>query len=309
MSSNVQFRIIFIGTPEYAVPYFQGIIESSAQCIAVITQPDQPVGRLKKIEPTPVKQAALELNIPVYQPLDIRTHEWSEKIRELAPDLMVVVAFGQIIPKSILDIPRYCCINVHPSLLPRHRGPAPLQETLLSGDTETGVTIMQMDEKMDHGPILTQVHIPLAPDETLASLRKKTTASGVPLLLKTIQDIQKGTAHPIPQDDSRVTYTRILTRESGKIDWNKSAGEINRQVCALNPWPGTWTEWNGARLKIFSTQPTKLSVPHNEKDIFEYHGVLIAQCNPGFLQLDSVQLEGKKVLSGADFVRGYKNKL
>jgi methionyl-tRNA formyltransferase len=305
----MKLHIIFMGTPEYAVSYFQGILDASFHCSAVITQPDQPIGRKKIIEPTPVKKIATQQNIPVYQPHDIRAPEWTETIENLHPDLIVVVAFGQIIPQSILNIPQYGCINVHPSFLPRHRGPSPLQEALLLGDSETGVTIIRMDEKMDHGLILAQERVPITLDETLVSLRKKTTDIGVPLLLRVIQDIQEEKAHALPQDHSLATYTRLLTRNSGKINWEKSSTDIDRHIRALNPWPGTWTEWNNARLKILVAHPSTLSLPHNEKNIFEYHGALIAQCNPGFLQLDSVQLEGKKILSGADFARGYKNKL
>lgn len=302
-------RIIYVGTPEFSVAFLEALIAAGHIPVAVISQPDKPQGRKQTIEPTPVKRCAEAHTIPVLQPIDINTPEALEKIHALQPDLMVVVAFGQILKKEILALPRFGCINVHPSLLPKYRGAAPLQEAILHGDTETGVSIIQMDTKMDHGPILAQEKMTLSTDETLPSLRKKTTELGVKLLIQVIEKIQDGTIEPRPQDDALATYTRLLTRESGKIDWKKSASEVDCQIRALNPWPGTWTELNGTRLKILEAHSIELPLSHSEKTIFEHNSILIGQCGKGFLQLDSVQLEGKKVLSGADFARGYKNKL
>ncbi len=302
-------RIIFMGTPLYAVPFLEGLVAAGMKPVAVVSQPDKPVGRKQVFEPTAVKAAAEKHSIPILQPQKIRDEEWVEKIRELAPDLIVVVAFGQIIPKSILDIPRYGCVNVHPSLLPRHRGAAPLQETILSGDTESAVTIMLMDEQMDHGPVLRQERFDVDPAETYDSLRKKTTRIGVSLLIVTLHDLLAGAIEPQEQDHAKATYTRLLTRDAGKIDWSEDALTIERKVRALNPWPGVWTEWNGKRLKIlrarlFSLEP----LPHTSVfEILTPHTdpVLVAHCNPGALIIDEIQPEGKTPMDGLSFARGY----
>lgn len=311
MSSTAP-HIIFMGTPEYAVPYLEGLISAGFRPYAIISQPDRPKNRTQTIEPTPVKKAAFAHGLPVLQPEHIRDIQWIEKIRTLSPDMIVVVAFGQIIPKSILDIPPKGCINVHPSLLPKYRGAAPLQAALLNGDSETGVTIMKMDEKMDHGPIIAQEKILLDLRETMKSLRKKTTAIGIRLLVDSLLKIKNDTAEYTEQDHEQATYTKLLTLEDGKIDFAvESAEKIDRKIRALNPEPGTWTLVKGKRLKILSAHP----LVNNEASSRDVHGALFirsagneqflcAQCAPGILQLDVVQLEGKKSMSGADFIRG-----
>lgn len=272
-----------MGTPNYAARYLEGLIAANLAPIGVITQPDRPAGRTQTVEPTPVKLVALKYGIPIYQPEDIRDPQWTDKIRELAPELIVVVAFGQIIPQSILDVPRYGCINVHPSLLPRHRGATPWQETILQGDTTTGVTIMVMDEKMDHGPILSQEEISVAQDETTKSLENKTAAVGIPLLISTLAQWFAGTIVPSEQKHEGATYTRLLKKELGKIDWSKSAIEIESMVRALEPWPGTWTEWNGKRVKILKAH--------------------LGEQNT--LVIDELQPEGKKPMDAQTFRNGY----
>lgn len=302
-------RIFFMGTPHYAARYLEGLIAADLVPIAVITQLDRPAGRKQIIEPTPVKLTALKHDIPIYQPEDIREPRWTKKIRELAPELIIVVAFGQIIPQSILDIPPYGCINVHPSLLPKYRGASPLQESLLHGDTETGVTIMRMDAKMDHGPILAQEKISISPTETIESLREKTITLGATLLIKTVLVLFSKTISEIIQDDSQATYTRLLTRESGKIDWLRSAEYIERQVRALNPWPGTWTMYEGKRLKILKTSLMNTTEGNLSQvgHIIQKNGELIAYCNPGILRLDEIHIEGKKPMMTSEFLRGYSN--
>ena len=273
-----------MGTPDYSARYLVGLIDACQKPIAVITQPDRPAGRQQTIKPTPTKRVALEHGIPVYQPEDIRDREWTQRILELAPELIIVVAFGQIIPQSILDIPRYGCINVHPSLLPRHRGATPWQETIMQGDTESGVTIMLMDQKMDHGPILAQEKIALAPDETMLSLEGKTASIGIPLLIQSIRRWTENKCESREQDHTKATYTRLLKKESGKIDWSKNNAEIERMIRALNPWPGTWTEWHGMRIKI-----------------------LRAHLENNALVIDELQPEGKKPMSAEHFKNGYGN--
>lgn len=302
-------NIIFLGTPEYAVPYLEGLIQADMKPSAVFSQPDRPVGRKQVVEPTPVKRTALANDIPVLQPEDIRTAEWVERIKALTPDLIVVVAFGQIIPQAILDIPPKGCVNVHPSLLPRHRGASPLQETILQGDAETAVTIMLMDYKMDHGPILAQEKIQLTNTETSEALFSKTIAVGVPLLVSTLNNWLTGSLQPTTQDDSLATYTRLLTRDSGKVGWSKGCIEIERQIRALNPWPGTWCDFNGKRLKIFSSARYQKLTPHQQGTFCHDDNHLLVVCADGVLELTDVQLEGKKRLSGAEFVQGYKKLL
>ncbi|MBI4253274.1 methionyl-tRNA formyltransferase [Candidatus Uhrbacteria bacterium] len=276
-------RIIFMGTPDYAAQYLEGLIFSGYKPIAVITQPDRPAGRAQTVEATPVKRTAERNNIPVHQPEDIRDPQWTKKIQELKPDLIVVVAFGQIIPQSILTIPSKGCINVHPSLLPRHRGATPWQETILQGDATTGVTIMLMDEKMDHGPILSQEGVDVAPDETTKSLEDKTAAIGIPLLIGTLTRWFAGTVTPAEQHHDQATYTRLLKKESGRIDWSKCPVEIDRMIRALNPWPGAWTEWHGKRIKILKAH------------LDEQNDLIV----------DELQPEGKKSMDAKTFRNGY----
>lgn len=277
------YRIIFMGTPAYAARYVEGLIVAGLTPIAVITQPDRPAHRKQKIEPTPVKKIAGAHAIPVLQPEDICDAEWTEKIKALNPDLIIVVAFGQIIPQSILDIPPKGCINAHPSLLPRHRGATPWQEALLQGDTITGVTIMLMDAKMDHGPIVAQEECAITSYETTLSLEDKTAEIGIPLLITTIEKWLAETGTLVVQNHSQATYSRLLKKDSGRIDWSKSAREIERMIRALEPWPGTWTEWQCKRIKI-------LKAHLNEQDA---------------LIIDELQPEGKKVMSAATFRNGY----
>lgn len=298
-----------MGTPEYAVPYLEGLIQAGMKPVAVLSQPDRSQGRKQIVEPTPVKKFALSYDISVLQPEDIRMEGWTETIRELAPDVIVVVAFGQIIPRTILDIPPKGCVNVHPSLLPKYRGAAPLQEAILHDEKETGVSIMLMDEKMDHGPILAQEKMPLAEDETLNSLRKKTTAVGVPLLVDTLTKLLEGRLTPKPQDDSQASYTQLLTRESGRIDWSRPARKIECQVRALNPWPGTWTEWNGKRLKILkirvADEVTSTHAPLGELFAFPSAHQLFVPCGKGeHLEITELQPEGKKPMSAKEFLNG-----
>ena len=297
-------RIIFFGTPEYATPYFKVLHRAGLSPIAAITQPDRPVGRKQVITPTPVKALAQEIGIPVLQPENVNNEQFLRTLREYKSDLFVVVAFGQILSKDLLSIP-VSAINVHPSLLPRHRGPAPLQETILQGDTETGVTIMLMDEKMDHGPILAQVRFDVDRNETLSSLKDKTHIAGVELLIRTIQNIS--TIKPTEQDHSQATYTRLLTRDSGNIDFTSvTAQHADRMIRALNPWPGTWTEWRGKRIKLLQAHPEVAGHPDSRPGDFIGAGNDLAICcKDGFLAIDRIQPEGKKPMTGEEFIRGY----
>ncbi len=301
-------NIIFMGTPEYSVPYLEALIPSEFKPIAVVTRNDKPSGRRSAIESSPVKECAMRNGIQVLQPENTNTHETAEAIRALHPDLIVVVAFGQIISSEILDIPKYGCINVHPSLLPKYRGPSPRQAPILNGDTETGVTIMLMDEKMDHGPTLAQQSFSLDPLETYESLCEKTIRAGVPLLLRTLHGWINKTIIPKEQDHETATYTKLLTKESGRIEWLKSVDEIDRMVRALNPWPGTWTEWRGESVKILAAHPLVVELPIiRSVGIFEQRNkkLLTISCGSGSLAIDLLQLPGKKPMDGQSFINGY----
>ncbi|MEK7648372.1 MAG: methionyl-tRNA formyltransferase [Patescibacteria group bacterium] len=310
-------RIIFMGTPEYAVPYLEGLISAGFNPCTVISQPDRPSGRKQTIEPTPIKKCALAHGIPVLQPEHIRDTQWTNAIRDLSSDMIIVVAFGQIIPKSILDIPHKGCINIHPSLLPKYRGASPLQTALLNGDSETGVTIMHLDEKMDHGPIIAQEKIQLEMRETIISLRKKTTEVGIQLLIDSLSKIESNAVKYTEQDHAQATYTKLLNLDDGSIDFSAESAEIiDRKIRALNPEPGTWTVIQGKRLKILEAllvlgdkndellPPTTFFTKSENGKKYLY-----ARCTPGILQLDTVQLEGKKSMSGAEFANGHRSLL
>jgi methionyl-tRNA formyltransferase len=299
-------RIIFMGTPGYAVPYLEGLISTGLTPVAVFAQPDRPVGRGHTVQSPPVKRTAEKHSIPVFQPEKIREPQWIEKIRELSPDLIVVVAFGQIIPQAILDMPARNCINMHPSLLPRHRGAAPLQETILSGDTESAVTIMLMDEHMDHGPILRQERFTIDPAETYDTLCQKTITIGVPLLTSTLKDWLDVKITPNEQDHTCATYTRMLTRDAGKIDWSKSADEIDRMVRALNPWPGTWTKRDGRRLKILKTQTVDIAALEHTRlgELIAENSQLLVACGKGYVEIGELQPEGSRRMNAKDFING-----
>jgi len=300
-------RILFLGTPDYAVPFLQTLIDNGYTPIAVISQPDRPAGRSQAITPTPVKILAQEHGISVLQPENINTPEWLDRIADLKPDLMVIVAFGQILSQALLDIPTKGCINVHPSKLPKYRGASPLQETILHGDLESAVSIILMDEKMDHGPIILQESFAIDPRETTTTLIAKTTSLGQKLLIQAVRSIENNTAHFTPQDHSQTTFTKMMTREWGKINFTENALAIDRKVRALNPWPGTWIEWEGKRVKILAVHPVEpIEAPSS---FFKYGDELAIRCGEGsLLVIDQLQIEGKSPISGSDFIRGYLTK-
>lgn len=311
-TEHKNLKIVFCGTPEYATPYFEGLIAHGLTPILVITQPDRHVGRKKIVSPPPMKRAACAAAIDTWQPERINTPEGMHRLRVLHPDLCVVVAFGQIISPELLSVPRFGWINVHPSLLPLYRGASPLQEAILNGDTHTGVTIMRMDALMDHGDILAQRSIPIASDETLKTLEAKTIQQGVPLLIETIRHIARGTAHNQPQDHARATYTRMLTKDTGMLIWNEPAIVLERRIRALQKWPGTWTVHRKKRIKILRATVVR--------DVKEKHSFgewwaspdkqsLFVACNPGVLALHELQPEGGHILSAQEFIRGYSQVL
>jgi len=301
-----------MGTPEFSAIILKELCQSKYKPILVVTAPDKPVGRKQILTSPPVKVIAQKYEIPAAQPEKIASLK--SEILNLKPDLIVVAAYGQILPKEILEIPKFGCLNVHPSLLPRWRGPSPIQYTILNGDEKTGVTIILMDEKMDHGPILTNSKLQITnPKITYLELHNKLAEIGAGLLLETIPKWIKGEIKPEPQDESKTTYTKILTREDGEIDWKKSAEDLEKQIRAFDPWPGSFTFWEIMkgkllRIKIFKarvfTSPTGktfsigkvLVVPQNKAGV---------QCGKDFLLIEELQLEGQKPMESEKFLRGH----
>lgn len=307
------YNIIFIGTPDFAVPSLNKLIESNYNIITVITQPDKKVGRKQELIYSPIKKVALEHNIPLLQPQKVK--EITKEIKKLQPDIIITAAYGQIIPKDILNIPKFGCINIHGSLLPKYRGASPIQYAILKGEKKTGITIMEMDEKMDEGDIITQKDIEIKNTDTSLSLHDKLSILGANLLLETLPKIFDNKVKCSPQNHSKATYTKILKKSDGKIDWNMSADEIDNMVRAFYPWPGTYAELrilnqeSGIkRLKIIKAGVYKISNELKPGSVFKAQDENLAiKCNKNALILEKVQLEGKKEMLGKEFLRGYPN--
>ena len=299
-------KIIYMGTPDFAVAPLAALAENGYEVEAVITQPDKPKGRGKTMMPTPVKEEALKHGIPVLQPVKVRDPEFVEELKNLAPDIIIVAAFGQIIPKSILDMPRFGCINIHASLLPKYRGAAPIQQAVIDGEKESGVTTMQMDAGLDNGDMLLKTVVPLDEKETGGSLFDKLSKAGADLLLETLDALENGTVTPQKQGESPTAYAKMLTKDMGAIDWNRPAKELERLIRGLNPWPSAYTKLNGKTLKIWAAdvcgQTGEKAQPGTvlkaEKDEF------LIQTGEKILSVKELQLEGKKRMDTAAFLRG-----
>lgn len=292
-----------MGTPDFSVPILQRLIDEH-DVIGVVTQPDRPVGRKQERQPPPIKQLALEHNLPVYQPEKLRRRDSVEQLRSMGvPDVYIVAAFGQILPQTVLDIPKHSSINVHASLLPRWRGAAPIQAAIHAGDAETGVTIMQMDAGLDTGPMLTKRTIFIAPDETGASLHDKLSQLGADLMLESLPGILDGTIHPTPQDDELATLAPQIQKQDGEINWSQPALHIERLMRAFTPWPGTYTTWNGKRLKVLQGQAQSGKATPGQ--VTENNGHVLVGAGDGLFQLKQVQLAGSKAVSVEDFVNGH----
>jgi methionyl-tRNA formyltransferase len=311
MSNCNPIKLVFAGTPDFAVPGFRALLnDKDFKILAVITQPDKPVGRKQILTPSPIKTEAQKNNIPVWQPDKIA--EIKEKIKEANPDLVVLIAYGQIIPQKILAIPRLGWINVHGSLLPRWRGAACVQAPILTNDKKTGVTVMKIAKGLDTGPILKQTETKINTGETAEILHDRLSALGAEILPSTIKDYVNGKTNPKPQNNSEATHAPTLKKEDGKIDWQKKAEEIERMIRAFYPWPGTWTNWQGESrvlgIKIISVSPTPLKI-NNYKvgQTFLHNGKLAVQCGQNALIIKKLQLEGKKETTAEEFLRGYKN--
>lgn len=298
-------RIVFMGTPEFACPTLQKLIDRGEQVVAVVTQPDRPKGRGQQMMPPPVKVLAERHGIPVLQPLKVRTQENIEQIRELAPDLIVVVAFGQILPKALLDIPLKGCINVHASLLPRYRGAAPLNWCIINGETETGVTTMLMDVGLDTGDMLLKKTTPIDPDEDASSLHDRLALIGAEALAETLDLLVAGKLVPEKQDEALTNYAPLLKKEHGSIDWTRDAASIKNQVRGMTPWPGAYTELDGKTLKICRVRVGNASGKPGSVLAADRNGLEVA-CGAGSIIVEELQLEGKKRLSTRDFLAGFR---
>jgi len=305
-----QLRIIFAGTPDFAVPSLQALIASDYDVIAAYTQPDRPAGRGRHLQASPVKELAIKHGIEVHQPKTLRDEFVQAQLRELDADLMVVVAYGLLLPKAVLDAPRLGCINVHPSLLPRWRGAAPIQRSIEAGDMESGVTIMQLDEGMDTGPILMQTKYQLDGDESSANMHDVFSQMGADLLLETIAGLDRGDIAPIKQDDAKATHAAKIEKQEAVIDWTQSATVIANKVRAFNPWPVANTRFDEQTLKIWESKAydhKTNATPGTLIDI-DHKGFSIAT-GDGVLKVLSLQMPGKKQMLATEFVRGYENLL
>ncbi|WP_026843075.1 methionyl-tRNA formyltransferase [Citrifermentans bremense] len=298
-------RIVFMGTPEFACPTLRTLIERGEQVVAVVTQPDRPKGRGQQTLPPPVKVVAEQHGIPVLQPVKVRLPESIEEIRGLNPDLIVVIAFGQILPKALLDIPKYGCINVHASLLPRYRGAAPLNWCIINGENETGVTTMMMDVGLDTGDMLLKRSTPIGADEDTQSLHDRMSQLGAELLAETLDRLARGELVPEKQDDALTCYAPMMKKEDGLIDWSRDAQAIKNQVRGMTPWPGAYSFLDDKLLKVFRVQTASGSGAPGEILSLGRDGIEVA-CGTGSLLIAELQLEGKKRLPAGDFLAGYK---
>lgn len=303
-NSTAKKRLIFMGTPDFAVPGFRALLTApDFDIVGVFTQTDKPVGRKQTLTPPPIKLVALEGGRKIFQPLKLKDEV--ETIRDLKPDLIVVIAYGKIIPQSILDIPTHGCINVHASLLPKYRGAACLNAPILNGDAETGVTIMKMDAGLDTGPILRQSKISLSGHETLSELHDRLSQLGAEILIPTLRDWLAGKIEVKKQDDSQASYIKTLKKEDGRIDWTKSARDIERLIRAYSPWPGAYSSWQGKIIKILEVSHDVAPLNGQKSgQIFLSDDKLAIQCGQDSLVILKLQLEGSRALDSQTFLNG-----
>ncbi|MBK4716968.1 MULTISPECIES: methionyl-tRNA formyltransferase [Tenebrionibacter/Tenebrionicola group] len=296
-------RIIFAGTPDFAARHLNALLASEHQVVGVFTQPDRPAGRGKKLMPSPVKVLAGENNLPVFQPASLRPAENQQLVAGLKADIMVVVAYGLILPKAVLDMPRFGCINVHGSLLPRWRGAAPIQRSLWAGDTETGVTLMQMDAGLDTGDMLHKLACPITPEDTSATLYDKLAVLGPQGLLATLSQIADGSATPVVQDEMQVTYAEKLSKDEARLDWSLPAVQLERCIRAFNPWPVSFFMIEEQPVKVWRASAIKNQSTAQPGTILETgkHGIQVAT-GDGILNLETLQPAGKKAMSAQDLL-------
>ncbi|MGN1385180.1 MAG: methionyl-tRNA formyltransferase [Bacillus sp. (in: firmicutes)] len=304
-------KIVFMGTPDFSVPVLQRILNDGYEVIAVVTQPDRPVGRKRIMTPPPVKVEALKHNIPVYQPEKIRNREDLDQILALNPDLIVTAAFGQILPKELLDAPKLGCINVHASLLPELRGGAPIHYAILEGKKQTGITIMYMAEKLDAGDILTQASVEIAEDDNVGTLHDKLSAIGSDLLSETLPKLIAGELKGIPQDDAKATFASNIKREQERIDWSASGEDIYNKVRGLNPWPVAYTTLQDKVLKVWKAEKVTSDAQAAPGEIIsrEEDGFIVKTGNETAIKITELQPAGKKKMTSYDYLRGAGSQL
>ena len=299
-------RLVFLGTPAFAVPTLEQVVAGGHQVQTVITQPDRPRGRGQQLAPSPVKSAALRLGLPVYQPERIRRPEAIEQLRELAPEAMVVVGYGQIIPQSVIDIAPLGILNVHASLLPRYRGAGPIQWAIANGETRTGVTTMRIDAGLDTGDMLLKDETEIGPEENALELGGRLAEMGARLLVRTLEGLAAGTISPEKQDGTQATYAPLLKKEDGVIDWNRPAAEIHNRVRGLQPWPGCYTKFRGQGLHVWRSRVAAASGTGGAAGAVSGVRPLTVSCGNGSLELMEVQMEGRKRVPAADFANGQR---
>jgi len=302
-------RVLFMGTPEFAVPPLEALIRHHFELVAVYTQPDRPAGRGRTLSFPPVKKAALDSGLRVMQPSSLKDPEEVAKVAQLRPDVIVVAAYGKLLPPSVLDIPRHGCLNIHPSLLPRYRGASPVAAAILEGDASTGVSIMLLDRGLDTGPVLAQERVEILPEDTTGSLSARLSELAARMLPDVLRGWVRGAVTPRPQNEAEASYTEPLSKEDGEIDWRRPAVEIWRRVRAFQPWPGAYTRWRGKRLEITAAAPlpgkgtlaagTVVAIDKGEVAF----GVGTGN---GVLGVAQVQLEGRQAMSSVDFLRGQR---
>lgn len=299
-------RIVFMGTPDFSVPTLEALAASRHSVVGVVTQPDKPKGRGKEIQMSPVKQAALNRGIPVYQPVRARDGSFVDEMRALHPDVMVVIAFGQILPKELLEVPSYGCINIHASLLPAYRGASPIQWSVINGDEETGITTMMMDVGMDTGDMLEKRVVRLDKKETGGSLFERLSLLGGDLILSTLDKLEEGALARTPQDHEKATYVKKIPKSLGDIDWSMDAASIERLIRGLNPWPSAYTHLNGKMIKIWDADVLPDCGYGEDGEVLEAEGdMLTVKAGDGVLKVNTLQMEGKKRMDAASFLRGY----
>ncbi len=298
-------RIVFMGTPAFAVPSLRQLIAAES-VVGVVTQPDRPAGRGKKLTESPVKILAQSAGIPVYQPESLRHEDSATLLQQWKPDLIVVAAFGQILRPHILELPSHGSLNVHASLLPRWRGASPIQHAILAGDRESGISLMQMDEGLDTGPVFTQDKLPIGAHETASSLHDRLSELGARMLGESLESIYGGHLVATPQDDSLATYAPRIKKEDAAIDWTRPSHQVDRLVRAMTPWPGAFTTWHGTGLKVIYANPVENYSFQDglPGDILSYEGRALVRTGEGGLLLKQVQLAGKQVMTIEEFLRG-----
>ena len=308
-------RVIYMGTPAFAIPPLEQLLENGYQVVGVYTQPDRPTGRGRNVAASPIKAYAEERGLKVLQPTSLRLPDAYQELASLNPDIIVIAAYGRILPKEVVQLPPWGCVNVHPSLLPKHRGPSPVAFTLLEGDEVAGVTLMRLDEGMDSGPIIAQEEQPLTPQDTVETLTNMLFREGAQLLVRSLPLYVQGDLVPRPQEEAQATYARKLTKEDGIIQWELSAESLWRQVRAYSPWPGSFTRWRGKLLKVLDAEPLPVGPAQPLPGSPPGTVVLLESSAPapvgvvtgdGVLGLKRVQLEGKKDVHASDFLQGYE---